>query len=324
MTMKLLAKFSLGVSALSASLLFTASTALSESLKKVVVGHDLWVGYSGAFVAEEKGFFEQNGLNVDFVQFPGPGDTLPALITGKLDVGLTTLHNLALASLGEGVELKAVYLLDTSDGADAIVASTNIKNVSDLKGKTVAATENEVNHLMLIAALDSVGLSEKDIKFVNMNAEDAGAAFVAGKLDAAVTWEPWVTKASSNGGNIIFTSADIPDTILDAVVVSPEDLKSSKESISAFISAIDRGVKYMEANPTESHEIISKYLDIPAAEIEEMLATDKIYDMDENKKLFKGPASISLEKVVSFLKSKQLIPAGSTGEKLLDDSLIAY
>ena len=250
-------------------------------------------------------------------------DTLPALITGKLDIGLTTLHNLALASLGEGVELKAVYLLDTSDGADAIVEYKH-QNVSDLKGKTVAATENEVNHLMLIAALDSVGLSEKDIKFVNMNAEDAGAAFVAGKLDAAVTWEPWVTKASSNGGNIIFTSADIPDTILDAVVVSPEDLKSSKESISAFISAIDRGVKYMEANPTESHKIISKYLDIPPTEIEEMLATDKIYDMDENKKLFKGPASISLEKVVSFLKSKQLIPAGSTGEKLLDDSLIAY
>ena len=90
------------------------------------------------------------------------------------------------------------------------------------------------------------------------------------KLDAAVT-RIWVTKASSNGGNIIFTSADIPDTILDVVVVSPEDLKSSKESISAFISAINRGVKYMEANPTESHKIISKYLDIQQPKLKKCL-----------------------------------------------------
>ncbi|MFT5188299.1 MAG: ABC-type nitrate/sulfonate/bicarbonate transport system substrate-binding protein [Verrucomicrobiales bacterium] len=60
--------------------------------QKLVVGHDLWIGYAGAFVAKDKGFFKEAGLDVEFKQFPGPADTLPALISGKLDIGLTTLH----------------------------------------------------------------------------------------------------------------------------------------------------------------------------------------------------------------------------------------
>ena len=116
------------------------------------------------------------------------------------------MHNLALASLGQKIPLTSIYLLDTSNGADAIVAKKGIKSVKDLKGKKVAATDGEINHMMLIAALDRNGMTQDDIDFVNMNADDAGGAFVAGKLDAAVTWEPWVTKSKSAGGNVIFTS----------------------------------------------------------------------------------------------------------------------
>lgn len=304
-----------------ASVLFTSCSSAGKT-STLIVGHDIWVGYSGAFVAADMGYFEEKDIKVEFKQFPGPGDTLPALISGQLDIGLTTLHNLGLAALGEEVDLRAIYLLDTSDGADAIVATEDITSVADLKGKKVAATENEVNHLMLIAALDSVGLTEDDIEFVNMNAEDAGAAFVAGKLDAAVTWEPWVTKAKSSGGNILFTSADIPDTILDAVVVSPETLENQKETLEKFLAATDKGVAYMESNPKESHEIISKYLDIPAPDIKEMLLTDKIYNMEANKALYAGSAADSLEKVVTFLKSKDLVPEDADASKLLDDSLI--
>ena len=304
-------------------LFFLSSFPLQSENKKLVVGHDLWIGYSGAFVADAKGFFEDAGLDVDFQQFPGPGDTLPALISGNLDIGLTTLHNLALASLGQKKPLTSIYLLDTSNGADAIVAKKGIKSVKDLKGKKVAATDGEINHMMLIAALDKNGMSQDDIEFVNMNADDAGGAFVAGKLDAAVTWEPWVTKSKSAGGNVIFTSADIPDTILDSVAVTPQTMKSKKAELEAFLAAIDKGVAYLRSNQDESAKIIGKVLDTPPADIIEMLATDKIYDLADNKELYSsGKANLSLEKVTSFLIDKNLIKDKDGADSLLTDSFI--
>ena len=304
-------------------LFFLSSFPLQSENKKLVVGHDLWIGYSGAFVADAKGYFEDAGLDVDFKQFPGPGDTLPALISGNLDIGLTTLHNLALASLGQKKPLTSIYLLDTSNGADAIVAKKGIKSVKDLKGKKVAATDGEINHMMLIAALDENGMTQDDIEFVNMNADDAGGAFVAGKLDAAVTWEPWVTKSKSAGGNVIFTSADIPDTILDSVAVTPQTMKSKKAELVAFLAAIDKGVAYLRSNQDESAKIIGKVLDTPPADIIEMLATDKIYDLADNKELYSsGKANLSLEKVTSFLIDKDLIKDKDGADSLLTDSFI--
>lgn len=298
------------------------SSAQAEN-EKLVVGHDLWIGYAGAFVADAKGYFDEAGLDVEFKQFPGPGDTLPALIAGQLDIGLTTLHNLALASLGEDIPLTSIYLLDTSNGADAIVAKEDIKTVADLKGKKVAATDGEVNHMMLLAALEKAGMTQADIQFVNMNAEDAGGAFVAGQLDAAVTWEPWVTKAKSAGGNVLFTSADIPDTILDSVAVSPKTIKEKKAALIAFIAAIDKGVAYLRENEDESAKIIGKVLDASPADVKDMLATDKIYDLKENKMLYSsGAAKASLDKVTKFLMSKQLIKSADKADSLLNDSFV--
>lgn len=310
-----------------AILMIAASIAISGAAQaenqKLVVGHDLWIGYAGAFVAKEKGFFEEVGLDVEFKQFPGPADTLPALISGKLDIGLTTLHNLALASLGKKKPLKAIYLLDTSDGADAIVAKKGIKSVADLKGKTVAATEGEVNHLMLLAALEKEGMTEADIKFVNMNADDAGGAFLAGKIDAAVTWEPWVTKAKAKGGKVIFSSANIPDTILDCVAVSPKTIQKDSKALKAFLAAIDKGVAYLRKKPKESAIIIGKVLDATPEDVKGMLKTDKIYNLSQNRKLYaKGKATESLGRVTEFLLKKKLIKSAEGAEALLTDEFV--
>src|SRR4051812_15323063 len=206
------------VAALAALIYSIAPTAQAAS-KKITIGHDLWIGYSGVFIAKDKGFFEKAGLKVELKPFSNPGDTLPALVSGKLDIGLTTLQNLALLNGKSDAALVAVYLIDSSNGADAIVAKKEITSVDGLKGKKVGATIGEVNHMLLLAGLEKAGLKASDITLTNLSADDAGAAFVAGNLDAAVTWEPWVTKATSSGGKVIFSSAAIPDTILDCVVV---------------------------------------------------------------------------------------------------------
>ncbi len=293
----------------------------------LVVGHDQWIGYSGVFLAKEKELFETAGLNVELKPFSNPGDTLPALAAGKLDLALTTLHNLGLIVGTSDVEIVAVYLIDTSSGADAIVARPDVKSVADLKGKNVAVTIGEVNEMLLRVGLERSKLQESDVKLVNLSADDAGAAFLAGKVDAAVTWEPWVSRATQGGGHVIFSSAEVPNVILDSVAVSKATLVKRRADILSFLAAIDRGVGYLRAHPDESRVIIGKYLEAEPDAVKGMLAGDKIYGLADNRELFgtaakPGPGYDSMSRVVKFLQANNLVQRPITPAELLDPSLV--
>lgn len=129
--------------------------------KPLVVGYDLWIGYAPVFIAQDKGFFQEHGLTIKLVSFPGPGDTLAALIAGHLDVGLTTVNN-AIFLHDKGASIVNVFFTDSSHGADTIVARTEIASLRDLKGRRIAATLGEVNHFLLLQALERAGLREED------------------------------------------------------------------------------------------------------------------------------------------------------------------
>ena len=309
----------LGLSIL--TLAFSLS-ARAEGLKKLTVGHDIWVGYSGYYIALEKKFFEKNGLQIEDKVFPNPGDTMPALIGGHLDLALSTLQNISYAKLTSGTDIRLIYMFDTSNGADAIVAKKSIKSIKDLKGKTVAATLGEVNHMLLVTALKENGMSESDIHFVNMNADDAGAAFVSGNVDAAVTWEPWVTKAKQSGGHVVFDSSMVPDTILDAVSVNAKTAQTKSAEIAAFLKAIDEGVTYLYKNPDAGAAIVAKALEVSKDDVLAMLETDKIYTLADNKKLMNGPIKESLKRVDFFLLSQHMIKNAVGAEQIIDTSFI--
>ena len=83
-----------------------------------------------------------------------------------------------------------------------------------------------------------------------MNPDDAGTAFAAGKLDGAVTWEPWITKATSAGqGHVVFSSKDAPYVIIDVLVTSPR--KSDRKKIEGFLRGMVKAHEFIAAHPDE-------------------------------------------------------------------------
>ena len=110
----------------SAAVFGFALSASAATTTKLVVGHDLWIGYSGVFVAQEKGYFKEAGLEVQLKPFSNPGETLPAMIAGQLDIGLTTVQNLVLLNGTSNVAAVTMGSIDASNGADAIVAKESI------------------------------------------------------------------------------------------------------------------------------------------------------------------------------------------------------
>ena len=316
----------LRVLALLGSALFGLTLSLPAATK-LLVGHDLWIGYSGVFVAQDKGFFKEAGLDIELKPFSNPGETLPAMAAGRLDIGLTTVQNLVLLNGTSDSSAVAIALIDASNGADAIVAKTSITSLADLKGRKVGVTLGEVNEFLLLKGLEKAGMKESDLDIVNMSADDGGAAFVAGKIDAAVTWEPWVTKAQSAGGHALFTSAEIPDTIMDCIAVPAKSLAAKRATYAAFLAAISRGVELLASRPDECLPIIAKYLESPVDDVKSMLARDKIYDLAANRKLFgasgtNAPAFETLRSVAAFTFSKGLVPRKVDAATLIDASLV--
>ena len=149
------------------------------------------------YLAKEKGFFQKQGVDVEIVVIESPADRRAAFAADKIQGLATTVDTHVMTAAAENpIPVKQVLALDDSHGGDGIVAKKEIKTIKDLKGKTVAAQLGAgASYFWLNYVLAQNGMKLADLKAVDMKAGDAGSAFVAGKVDAAVTWEPWLSRA---------------------------------------------------------------------------------------------------------------------------------
>ena len=287
-----------------------ASTKLSG--KPLRVAYNQWIGHSGIFLAKEKGYFKEAGLDVEFKQFSGPADGVPPLIAGQLDLALTTVDTPILLSREGQAPLSNVMLIDMSDGADGVVAGKGITSMRDLKGKTVAATQGQVNEFLLRKALQANGMSESDVRIVNMDAETGGAAVLAGKVPAAVTWEPWLSKAGSAGGRVVFSSAQVPNLLLDVATVTQSTLDERPADVRAFVKAALRGNEEASRNPAQAAKVAKKYFGTTEADALGMLKKVKLYSSQENAQLMKsegapGPLAKSSAEIARFFVEQKVM-----------------
>ncbi len=276
------------------------------------VGFDSWVGFAGIFAAVDQGFFEKEGVKIELRSFPGPTDTIPPTIAGDLDIALTTPDNVMSVDAGQKADLITIALIDVSDGADAVVARNDIADIAGLRNKKIAVTFGQCNELLLLQALAKSGLKQSDVTLLNMDADAAGAAFIAGRLDAAVTWEPWVTQVTSSGrGRILFSSKLAPNLIFDGAAVTRKYAAGHKTEIEAFIRGMDAGVAYLRSHPNETYAIVAKALAIKPADVAQMLKGVKVLNLDENRELFgeaakPGRIYAAMDSVADFQVAQQL------------------
>lgn len=298
-----------------------SGTAASEAGKPFTVAYNQWIGLVGVFLAKDKGYFQKAGLNVDLKQFSGPADGVPPLMTGALDGAFTTADTPILLGKNAGNNpLQDVWIVDTSNGADGIVAEAGIPDVKALKGKAVAATKGQVNEFLLLTALKASGMGESDVKVTNMDADAAGAAMVAHKVPAAVTWEPWLTKAQSGGAHVIFTSRQAPNTILDVFTVSQKTLTDRPNDVRAFVAACAQGADYANAHPDEAAQTAAKYFGSSPQEAKDMLTKVKVYGVPDNHKLMgtaaaPGPAVQTVGKIAQFFVAQKVLPSAPDTSK---------
>ncbi len=269
-------------------LLFTG-TADAGTLK---LAHSTWVGYGPFYIARDKGFFKEEGVDVEITIMEDTPIKMGALMAGQIDLVASTVDEFPIY-MKTGKMLHYILAVDNSKGGDGVVANKDITSIAGLKGKKVAFEQGSVSQFFLNALLKDAGMTQDDIEAVNMAATDAGVAFAAGQVDAAVTWEPALSQgAKSEHGHILLTSADKPGLITDVVAVTAETAVAKKDDIAAFVRAWYRAVDFAKSNPDEANAIMAKgvggWLEDPAV-FGETLSGIEYLDKAKNIAFFGTP-----------------------------------
>lgn len=298
----------------------------AAAAKSMVIALPTWTGYGPLFLAKEKGFFSKYGLDVQLSVTQDLSTRKQALAAKRVDAMATAL-DVQVTVAAAGIPLKVVWALDDSFGGDGILAKNDIKTISDLKGKRIAFLRGSTSHFLLLTALDSAGLSEKDIIPVNMTAGDAGAAFVAGRVDAAVTWEPWLTKGSSGAGHVLVSTKDFPGVIADSISFHADYVKNNPDAVAGFVKAMKDTMEYWKKNPDEGIEIMAKGLGISVDEFKATMEGLKFFDYDDNLAFFgtpeaPGPIFTTMQNALDFYSELGIIPSKPKASEIIDSQFL--
>jgi NitT/TauT family transport system substrate-binding protein len=219
------------------------------------VAYSDWPGWTAFEVGIQKGWFKEAGVNVEFSWF----DYLPsmeAFSAGKVDAVMVTNGD-ALVTGANGSKSKMILLTDYSNGNDKIVARPGIKSLKDLKGKKVGLELTLVEHLLLSQGMSKLGMSTTDVSLVNFRTNETPQALSSGQVDAVAAWYPVSTQAltSMPGATAIWTSADAPGLIYDAVAVNPQSVATRKDDWAKFVKVWYRIVDYVKAPETQADAV---------------------------------------------------------------------
>jgi NitT/TauT family transport system substrate-binding protein len=296
----------------------------------VRIAHSTWVGYGPLHIAREKGIFKKNGVDVDLIVMEDPKERFPTLMADKIQMIASTVDT-ALLYLKKPNDFQYVVAIDDSNGGDGIVAIKDIKTIADLKGRKVAVNEGSVSEFYLNVLLAKAGLKEADLNTVNMTAGDAGGAFVAKRVDAAVTWEPWLSKGKATDfGHLLVDSSTTPGLITDVIIVKTSWANTHQKDIAGIVRSWNEAVAYYRSNPDEAIAIMAKgvggWLKDPK-EFKATLPGIKFYGADDNKAFFgtkakPGPLATTVKAAIDVWSSHGKLQVKVTPADLINYSYV--
>lgn len=270
---------------------------------KFVVAIPTYPGFTIPYLAAKKDFFE--GIEVELKRIDDAGVINSGMVKGDIDACFTSVDAFVLAA-SQGVDAQAVLLSDESRGADGIVAKRQISAVADLRGKKVAANLGWPGHFFLLYNLKRSGIPLDTVPITNLDADKAGAAFISGSLDAAVTWEPWLSKATSNpDAHILVSTRTMPGVILDVLLVRSETVGSRGVAVQSFVNGYYKALALYLKDRASAEPVMAEAIGLPPQEFATMTAGFRFIPPDEAvqmlsnggavEQLFKTAADVWLE-----------------------------
>lgn len=297
----------------------------ARSDEPLEIAVDNWPGFMPAILANELGYFDDAGVNVDVIYSENARQQRLEFEGGAYD-GITLSLGSLIAVSNKAPDTRVIFLTDISTTGDAVVAGPDIETIADLKGKRIVLGSAGYGEVVVSVMLAEAGLTRDDVIWVAMQDENEAVQMLQdGRVDAFQTWEPYVSRAVDNGAKVIFTGADVPGLIPDAIGFHEATLRERPADVLAFTEAWFRAVDYWLANPDDAARLISNAVTLSEEEVSldglELLTLEENHDFfvqrDDFSSVYHAAAIY-----IDFFSKNGVIDRPLDINELLDDSFI--
>ena len=266
-----------------APLSLVASASAEEAVQAVQRGEpektDFSLGYLNStahllgFAAREEGFFQEEGLNVELIQFSSAAELSNGLESGKLDVAfIGSVPTLTFQSKGHDL---TVFGGAMTNGHGYVIKPEYTEgleswDISILKGRNVASVKNSVQdaelQILLKNANIAIGEGEDQVNIIYFDSQkDAFAALQNGSIDAASVYSPYASLAEGLDYKVVYRCSEeeaLKNQPCCRQVASTEALKQSPNAYVAFERALLKAYKFTQENEEQTIKDVKKYIDI--------------------------------------------------------------
>jgi NitT/TauT family transport system substrate-binding protein len=290
----------------------------AEERKSFSVCWSIYVGWMpwdyGAQQGIVKKWADKYGISIDVVQINDYVESINQYTAGKYDgCTMTNMDALTIPAAG-GVDSTALIVGDFSNGNDGVVLKGK-KSLADIKGQNVNLVELSVSHYLLARGLESVGLSEKDLKVVNTSDADMVAAYTTKDVTAVVTWNPLLSEITAMPDSTkVFDSSQIPGEIIDLMVVNTEVLSANPKFGKALAGAWYEIMGVMQKDKA-AREFMGKASGTDLAGFDAQLASTKMFYSPADAVTFTTSPQLktTMEYVAKFSFDHGLLGEGASG-----------
>jgi NitT/TauT family transport system substrate-binding protein len=263
----------------------------------LTVGYSDWPGWIAWQVAIDKGWLTQAGLDVKFQWFDYSA-SLSAYAAGKLDADLVANVD-ALVNGSGGAKSIMIMLTDYSSGNDMIVAKPPFRSMKSLKGQKIGIEVGVVEQLLLDHALEANGMTQSDVTLINTVTNETPQVLASGSVAAIGAWEPnsGMAMQQTPGARPVYTSAEAPGLIYDALAVSPASLSTRRADWIKLIKVWAKVVAYINDPATQPYaiKIMAARVGLTAPQYKAFLGGTHLLDLAAgNAAYVKGPGLNSI------------------------------
>ncbi|KEF39089.1 ABC-type nitrate/sulfonate/bicarbonate transport system, periplasmic component [Schinkia azotoformans MEV2011] len=304
-----------------------SSKETSTRLKDVSIMLDWYPNalHTFLYVAKEKGYFAEEGVNLE-IQFPAnPTDPLNLAAAGKVTLGLYYQPDVIIARANENIPVKSVASIVRAPLNHIVfMENSRIKSPKDLEGKTVGYPGIALNESLLKTMVENDGGDPSQVELVDVGF-DLGASIAAEKVDAVIGAfinheVPVLKQKGYETRNFNPVEYGVPAYSEVVLVTSDETLENHKQEIEAFWRAAVKGYEFTKANPEEALQILLTNQDeanFPlVAEVEKESLSILMSMMESDQEPFGSQTTQSWEEVTDWLKESGLVKSDPNIEEM--------
>jgi NitT/TauT family transport system substrate-binding protein len=214
---------------------------------------------------------------------------------------------------------------DFSAGADAIIAHPQIGGVADLRGRRVGLERTAVGALMLARALNTAGLSVRDVIPVSVAWTDHARAFEERSVDAVVTFEPAKSRLLAAGGRSIFDTSQIPGEIFDVLITRRALLRERQDALVALAAGWFRALGDFSSRPLDAAKCVAPREQVSHEAFLASLSGLHLPGLSENRALLGGKTARlaeSLQALQGIMIANGLLQSQVNAAGILDDRVV--